>query len=117
MAWHHRSIPIFRARLLELAAVALMASPVLAQGTTRVSVDAAGVQANGRSYSPSISSGGRYVAFQSGAINLVSGDTNGFDDVFVHDRQTGQTSRGSVASAGWQATRRRSRERLIFRSW
>ena len=37
---------------------------------------------------PSISADGRYVAFSSFANNLVSGDTNGFDDAFVHDRGT-----------------------------
>src|SRR6185369_5100887 len=35
--------------------------------------------------------------------NLVSGDTNGFEDVFVHDRTTGQTERVSVDSSGGQA--------------
>jgi len=39
------------------------------------------------SYYPSISADGRYVAFTSLASNLVSGDTNESDDVFVHDRQ------------------------------
>ena len=51
---------------------------------------------------PSISADGRYVAFDSNATNLVPGDTNGYDDVFVHDRQTGQTTRVSVDSAGNQ---------------
>lgn len=41
--------------------------------------------------------------FQSLASNLVPGDTNGEADVFVHDRQTGQTKRVSVASDGSQA--------------
>jgi cold shock CspA family protein len=40
------------------------------------------------------------VAFASGATNLVAGDTNGFDDVFVHDRATGITERVSVDSSG-----------------
>ncbi|MBZ0320393.1 MAG: hypothetical protein K8L91_28530 [Anaerolineae bacterium] len=72
--------------------------------TTRVSVDSAGAQAVGFSRYPSISSDGRYVAFQSDAINLVSGDTNSRNDVFVHDRQTGQTTRISVAADGTQGT-------------
>jgi Tol biopolymer transport system component len=56
-------------------------------GTTeRVSVDSNGTQANYDSYSPDISGDGRYVAFQSLASNLVSGDTNGVSDVFVRDR-------------------------------
>jgi Tol biopolymer transport system component len=49
-----------------------------------------------------ISGDGRYVAFMSRATNLVSGDTNGADDVFVHDLQTGQTERVSVSSTAAQ---------------
>ena len=70
--------------------------------TSRVSVASGGTQANGYSWDASISSDGRYVAFFSYATNLVNGDTNNVADVFVHDRQTGQTSRVSVASNGTQ---------------
>lgn len=66
--------------------------------TTRVSIASDGTQGNDHSGSPSISADGRYVAFLSSASNLVSSDTNGKVDVFVHDRQTGQTTRVSVAS-------------------
>ena len=38
------------------------------------------------SHRPSVSPDGRYVAFESGARNLVPGDTNNRSDVFVHDR-------------------------------
>ena len=73
-------------------------------GTTeRVSVASDGTQANNESYDSAISDDGRYVAFSSDATNLVSGDTNGYTDVFVHDRQTGETERVSVASNGSQA--------------
>ncbi len=73
--------------------------------TTRVSVKSDGTQASGGpSRNPSISPDGRYVAFDSIATNLVNGDSNGKMDVFVHDRQTGQTTRVSVDSAGMQAT-------------
>jgi Tol biopolymer transport system component/pimeloyl-ACP methyl ester carboxylesterase len=71
--------------------------------TTRVSVTSGGAQANGASGSSSLSDDGRYVAFASSASNLVSGDTNKKEDVFVHDRQTGATTRVSVTSAGAQA--------------
>src|SRR5207244_1451712 len=57
---------------------------------------------NAHSSHPSISADGRYVAFQSYATNLVLGDDNGYIDVFVRDRQTGQTTRVSVDSAGLQ---------------
>lgn len=72
--------------------------------TTRISVSTAGIQGNGASYSPSISGDGRYVAFHSAASNLIGGDTNNSFDVFVHDRQTGTTTRASVSSSGVQAT-------------
>ena len=74
-------------------------------GTTeRVSVDSIGTQANSSAsgYS-SISADGRFVAFGSFADNLVDGDTNGWPDIFVHDRQTGTTERVSVDSTGTQA--------------
>src|SRR5207249_3963444 len=73
-------------------------------GTTeRVSVDSAGNQANGDSTDVALSADGRFVAFTSVAPDLVTGDTNGAMDVFVHDRQTGTTERVSVDSAGSQA--------------
>jgi Tol biopolymer transport system component len=71
--------------------------------TTRVSVDSDGVQGDGDSYSPAISANGQFVAFVSSATNLVAGDTNGSDDVFVHERRTGITTRVSVDSVGFQA--------------
>ena len=75
----------------------------LASGvTSRVSVASDGTQANDEAYGPAISTDGRYVAFDSYASNLVAGDTNGKDDIFVHDRQTHVTSRVSVASDGMQ---------------
>ena len=54
---------------------------------------------------PSISADGRYVAFVSGSPNLVDGDLNLVDDVFVHDLKTGSTVRVSVDSKGAQADR------------
>lgn len=50
-----------------------------------------------------ISSDGRYVAFESSAPNLVPGDTNLVNDVFVRDRRTAKTSRVSVSSSGEEA--------------
>ena len=68
--------------------------------TARASVSTAGVEGNGYSQMPSISADGRYVVFYSDSSNLVSGDTNGANDVFLHDMQTGTTSRISVSSSG-----------------
>lgn len=71
--------------------------------TTRVSISSTGEQANGGSDSPAISADGRLVAFRSNASNLVFGDTNGFDDIFLHNRQNATTTRVSVNSSGEQA--------------
>src|SRR6266540_627603 len=68
-----------------------------ASGTTeRVSVSTAGAQANERCDLPSISADGTRVAFQSLSTTLVERDTNGLDDIFVHDLTTGETRRVSV---------------------
>src|SRR5262245_51345088 len=48
------------------------------------------------SYNAVVSANGRIVAFTSKAINLVTDDTNGTYDIFVHDCKTGQTTRISV---------------------
>lgn len=71
--------------------------------TTRVSVNLFGVQGNWDSDYPSISADGRFVAFQSRASNLIGFDANGVTDIFVHDRQTHQTTRVSVTSTGAEA--------------
>ena len=78
----------------------------------RISVSTNGTQSNGHSGGPAISADGRYVAFASQASNLVSGDTNGTWDVFVHDRQTRQTTRVSVASNGTQGNASSSRHSI-----
>jgi Tol biopolymer transport system component len=57
----------------------------------RVSVASDGSQGNDGSFAPAISADGRYVAFVSMASNFYSGDSPESWDIFVHDRQTGQT--------------------------
>ena len=52
---------------------------------------------------PTISDSGRFVAFESCYDNLVAGDTNVADDIFVRDMVTGITTRVSVTSKGAQA--------------
>lgn len=66
----------------------------------RVSVSSVGAQANNRSSDPAISADGRYVVFSSLATNLVTGDTNGQEDIFLRDRTAGTTIRISVSSSG-----------------
>ncbi|MCC7560645.1 MAG: hypothetical protein KO318_09510 [Methanobacterium sp.] len=59
-----------------------------------------GLDSNGSSYEPSISSGGRYIAFSSWANNLVEHDFNGFSDVFVYDQISGIIERVSILGVG-----------------
>jgi Tol biopolymer transport system component len=69
----------------------------------RVSISSFGEQSNGDSMKPSVSSDGRYIAFESIANNLVSGDTYGNWDVFIHDSKTNTTKRVSVSPSGEEA--------------
>ena len=71
--------------------------------TTRVSVSSSGAEANGDSFAPALSSDGRYVAFSSAGTNLVDGDTNDANDIFIRDRQANTTTRVSVGFDGSQA--------------
>jgi hypothetical protein len=68
----------------------------------RVSVDSNGVEANGQSQHAYLSEDGNIVVFKSWASNLVLNDTNNKSDVFIHNIQTGETTRVSVSSEGEQ---------------
>jgi Tol biopolymer transport system component len=68
--------------------------------TTRVSVVSGSMESDGSSANPSISADGRYVAFNSNATDLVPGYTNPGTQIYLHDRQTGQTTIVSVSSEG-----------------
>jgi Tol biopolymer transport system component len=72
--------------------------------TERISVAGDGSQANDTSDEAAITPDGRYVAFASFGSNLVSGDTNGVSDIFVHDRQASTTERVSLYAGGAQGT-------------
>jgi Tol biopolymer transport system component len=65
-----------------------------------VSVSSSGDAGNGGSFQPKISANGRYVTFVSEAPNLVPGDANGLQDVFVHDLKKGTTELISIAREG-----------------
>ena len=67
------------------------------QRTLNAAVTPGGVPADGYAVRPSLSADGRSVSFESSAADLVPGDTNGTDDVFVHDLVTRRTR---IASAG-----------------
>ena len=72
-------------------------------GTTElVSLGSSGQTGNDGSYAPAISADGRFVAFTSRASDLVAGDANGRQDVFVRDRLTGTTELASIDSMGAQ---------------
>ena len=56
----------------------------VAQISSRRSVHTSGTESDHFSFRAAVSADGRYVAFHSRASNLITGDTNGEDDVFVH---------------------------------
>jgi Tol biopolymer transport system component len=69
----------------------------LSTGTTvRASVDNLGGDADAGSYQPALSADGRYVAFSSDASDLVPGDGNNMNDVYVRDLVAQTTVRASV---------------------
>ena len=70
--------------------------------TTRVNPALDGIESDGDSFTPRLSATGRVIAFQSNATNLVDGDSNGADDVFVHDLDTSATTRISEGASGEQ---------------
>ena len=90
--------------LISAASIALAGANATAQGTLElVSLDSNGAQANSNSLLPAMTPDGRWIAFRSAATNLVAGDSNGKDDIFVRDRSSGITERVSIASSGAQA--------------
>jgi Tol biopolymer transport system component len=96
----HRSTPT---RALALVAFAVLAQAQDVGSVQRVSLTYLNASVNAAASRPAISADGRYVAFQTIANNVVFGDTNDADDVFVYDRGTGTIQRVSVNSAGAQA--------------
>jgi Tol biopolymer transport system component len=70
--------------------------------TTLVSATPGGSPGNSHSFGPAISADGRYVAFLSGASDLVPGDSGTNPDCFVRDLQTGTTVIASRSSGGVQ---------------
>lgn len=70
---------------------------------SRVSVSSSGGQGSGDmgfGTDATLSADGRYIAFSTTMSGLVLNDTNNTDDVFVHDRISGETRRISVSNAG-----------------
>ncbi|MGW7205312.1 TolB family protein [Streptomyces sp. NPDC054837] len=88
---------------LSTVTVAAGAAPERGE-TRRVSVGAGGEQVAGDSRTPSISGDGRFVVFESGADDLVPGDTNQSTDVFLRDLRKGTVQRVSVRDDGGEYT-------------
>jgi len=76
---------------------------IVTTATELASSKANGTAGDGSTMRPTISSDGRYVAFVSSDTDLVSGDTNDKNDIFVKDMQTGSVGRISIDSSGTQA--------------
>ncbi len=68
--------------------------------TEIVSLDSFGSQSTQDCVFPSVSGGGDFVCFQSGAPDLVPGDIAGFDDVFIRNILGGTTARMSLTTLG-----------------
>ncbi len=69
----------------------------------RVDLGSIGTQADGPAFDSSVSSRGPVVAFESGATNLVGGDTNNVVDVYAKDVTSGGITRVDTGSHGAQA--------------
>ena len=106
----HRKVVQRRSARAVMACLMLGALPPVAQaavsggggrsGPSLISLGIDGKEADGASFTPSISADGRYVAFASAASTLVQGDNNGTEDVFVYDRVAGTNERVSVSTLG-----------------
>jgi len=71
--------------------------------TTCVSVGSVGGFGSGGGFYPSMSTDGRFIAYESDAGDLVANDTNFTSDIFVYDRLLGATERVSVGAGSVQA--------------
>jgi Tol biopolymer transport system component len=90
--------PTQRPRIVGLALLLLFAAGC--DYVERASVNTAGGDPNGVSLDSSISADGRYVTFWSSADNLVPGDHDGVNDVFVRDLRSNTTTRASLNTQG-----------------
>jgi Tol biopolymer transport system component len=99
---HRQESVMLRPVLTILSIASFIGSAAPAQTTTRVSVDSSGAQGNNYSgtYGDAISADGRFVAFGSGATNLVAGGSPLQWEIFRHDNATGATALVSVDAAG-----------------
>jgi Tol biopolymer transport system component len=71
--------------------------------TTLVSSANLGGRSNGRAIDATISGNARFVAFTSNGTDLLAGDSNARDDVFVRDLKKSTTVRASLSASGGQS--------------
>jgi hypothetical protein len=109
--WQPMEIPMYTnsaarttmSTLMGTLMTASMASGALAQTTTTVSVNSAGIPGDGPAYinSPKpVSAWGRHIVFVSNSTNLSGADSGVDDDVFAFDQLTGTTTLLSINSVG-----------------
>ncbi len=98
-------------RLLSAVLIVLLASPALLvqatlahpSETERVSISSTGIEGDHLSQTPSINANGQLIVFASEATNLVDGDINDVQDIFLHDWLIGTTARVSLSGQGQEA--------------
>lgn len=76
----------------------------ISAGTTSRVSQRWGNLANGSSNDASVSSTGRYIAYESTASNLDDFGTNGWVNIFVTDMQLATTDRASKGNSSWHAS-------------
>lgn len=91
------------AALAASAAAGLVATSVSVASHPQTTAGVPGNGGNADSWVTDISRNGRYVLFASSATNLVRGDTNGFNDVYVRDTVARTTRWVSAPVSGGQA--------------
>lgn len=94
-----RFVAFWTGRALDSERFAIGLRDLVAGETTIVRTDSAWLY-QAPSAGPVLSHDGRHLAFVSSSPNLVGGDTNNAEDVFVYDHTTGATERVSVSSSG-----------------
>lgn len=125
-----RAVRLWRARSLRAAMLATVmgatAGTSVAQQCTieRLNLNPQGGVAYASSGTADMTPDGRFVALGSDAYSLVAGDTNGFQDAFVRDRQLGVTELVSLSSTGAQLSGSSNPVRIsadgryvLFMSW
>lgn len=89
--------------VLVIAVLVATQATAISTSYSRVSVSSSNSQANGGSSSLTASADGRYVTFYSSASNLVTGDNNGKEDIFLKDTLNGTVTRINMRDNGTES--------------